>query len=144
MAVESSAVVYPKTIKLEKYDIIDFPTAPISNYFNSLTDKIHAHLNANKQHKVLVHCMAGISRSKSLSLVFFYPFLCPSIDGINLLGTTIVCAYLIRYMNMTLRDAYLLCKSKRPICFPNLGFWNQLIAYENQLRQENSVKSKID
>lgn len=76
MAVESSAVVYPKTIKLEKYDIIDFPTAPISNYFNSLTDKIHAHLNVNKQHKVLVHCMAGISRSKSLSLArLFFPFL---------------------------------------------------------------------
>jgi predicted protein tyrosine phosphatase len=27
---------------------------------------MHAHLNANKQNKVLVHCMAGISRSKSL------------------------------------------------------------------------------
>ena len=49
----------------------------------------------------------------------------------------------MRYMNMTLRDAYLLCKRYRPICFPNLGFWNQLIAYENQLRKENSVKSKI-
>ena len=61
-----------------------------------------------------------------------------------LLGTTIVCAYLLRYMNMTLRDAYLLCKKHRPICFPNLGFWNQLIAYENQLRQENSVKSKVE
>jgi protein-tyrosine phosphatase len=53
---------------------MDFPTALISNYFNTLTDKIHAHLNANKQHKVLVHCMAGISRSKSklkISCFFF-------------------------------------------------------------------------
>lgn len=57
-------------------------------------------------------------------------------------GTTIVCAYLMRYMNMTLRDAYLLCKKNRPICFPNLGFWNQLIAYEIQLKKESSVKSK--
>jgi hypothetical protein len=48
----------------------------------------------------------------------------------------------MRYMNMTLRDAYLLCKKHRPICFPNLGFWNQLIAYENQIKKENSVKSK--
>ncbi len=48
----------------------------------------------------------------------------------------------MRYMNMTLREAYLLCKQTRPICFPNLGFWNQLIAYENQLKKENSVKSK--
>lgn len=58
-------------------------------------------------------------------------------------GTTIVCAYLMRYMNMSLRDAYLLCKRQRPICFPNLGFWNQLITYEYQLRRENSVKSKF-
>ncbi|CAF1109701.1 unnamed protein product [Adineta steineri] len=117
VALESSAIVYPKSVKLEKYDILDFPNAPISNYFNTITDKIHDHLTANKQHKVLVHCMAGISRS-----------------------TTIVLAYLIRYMNLSLREAYLLCKKHRPICFPNLGFWNQLIAYESQLRRENSVK----
>jgi protein-tyrosine phosphatase len=59
------------------------------------------------------------------------------------LGTTIVCAYLMRFMNMTLRDAYLLCKKGRPICFPNLGFWNQLISYEYQLKKDNSVKSKF-
>ncbi|CAF1059906.1 unnamed protein product [Adineta steineri] len=117
VAVESSAIVYPKHVKLEKYEISDFPTTPISNYFHTLTDKIHAHLNANKQHKVLVHCMAGISRS-----------------------TTIVIAYLMRYLNLSLRDAYLLCKRHRPICFPNLGFWNQLISYEFQLKRENSVK----
>ncbi|CAF3653948.1 unnamed protein product [Rotaria socialis] len=117
VAVESAPIGYPKNIKLEKFDIIDFPTAPISSYFPSLTDKIHAHLTANKQNKVLVHCMAGISRS-----------------------ATIVCAYLMRYMNMSLREAYLLCKKNRPICFPNLGFWSQLITYENQLRKENSVK----
>ncbi|CAF0929665.1 unnamed protein product [Rotaria sordida] len=117
VAVESFPIIYPKGVKIEKFDIIDFPTAPISNFFNSLTDKIHVHLNAKKQNKVLVHCMAGISRS-----------------------TTIVCAYLMRYMNMTLREAYLLCKKHRPICFPNLGFWSQLIAYENQLQKENSVK----
>jgi protein-tyrosine phosphatase len=71
VAVESSAIAYPKTIKLEKFDIIDFPTAPIGNYFNLLTDKIHAHLNGNKQNKVLVHCMAGISRSN-----YFFFFIC--------------------------------------------------------------------
>jgi protein-tyrosine phosphatase len=59
-----------------------------------------------------------------------------------LLGSSIVIAYLMRYMNMTLRDAYLLCKQRRPICFPNLGFWNQLIAYEYQLKKDNSVKSR--
>ncbi|UJR26283.1 hypothetical protein I4U23_007621 [Adineta vaga] len=117
VAVESSAIVYPKHVKLEKFDITDFPTTPISHYFHTLTDKMHAHLSANKQNKILVHCMAGISRS-----------------------TTIVCAYLMRFMNLSLREAYLLCKRHRPICFPNLGFWNQLISYEFQLKRENSVR----
>ncbi|CAF0816017.1 unnamed protein product [Adineta ricciae] len=117
VAIESSPIVYPKHVKLEKFDITDFPTTPISHYFHTLTDKIHAHLSASKQNKVLVHCMAGISRS-----------------------TTIVCAYLMRFLNLSLREAYLLCKRHRPICFPNLGFWNQLISYEFQLKRENSVR----
>jgi hypothetical protein len=80
--------------------------------------------------------MAGISRSNTIFIFYAYIlFICN-------LGTTIVCAYLLRYMNMSLREAYLLCKKHRPICFPNLGFWNQLIAYEYQLKKENSVKSK--
>jgi protein-tyrosine phosphatase len=61
---ESSIIPYPKHIKIDKVDIIDLPTAPIGIHFNTLTDKIHAHLNANQYNKVLVHCMAGISRSK--------------------------------------------------------------------------------
>lgn len=65
-----------------------------------------------------------------------------NITWCSYLGTTIVCAYLMRYMHMSLRDAYLLCKKHRPICFPNLGFWAQLIAYEHQLRKDNSVRSK--
>lgn len=69
VAVESSAIIYPKHIKLEKFDIIDFPTAKISDYFNILTDKMHAHIAANRQNRVLVHCMAGISRSKFESII---------------------------------------------------------------------------
>ena len=64
VAVESAPIVYPKHVKLEKFDIIDFPNAPIGSYFQKLTDKIHTHLTANSQNKVLVHCMAGISRSR--------------------------------------------------------------------------------
>ena len=64
VAVESAPIVYPKHVKLEKFDIIDFPNAPIGSYFQKLTDKIHTHLTAHSQNKVLVHCMAGISRSR--------------------------------------------------------------------------------
>lgn len=56
---------------------------------------------------VLVHCVAGVSRSATICL-----------------------AYLTKYYCRSLRDAYHLMYSKRPMVRPNLGFWRQLIHYE--------------
>uniref|UniRef100_A0A914ULA9 Protein-tyrosine-phosphatase n=1 Tax=Plectus sambesii TaxID=2011161 RepID=A0A914ULA9_9BILA len=61
--------------------------------------------------RVLVHCVAGVSRSASLCL-----------------------AYLTKYRCKSLRDAYHLLSSTRPMVRPNLGFWRQLIAYEQDLK----------
>lgn len=60
--------------------------------------------------RVMVHCVAGRSRS-----------------------ATLVIAYLMRSMRMTLIDAFFLVKSRRPIVFPNVGFWKQLMNEEVQL-----------
>mmetsp|Transcript_76781 Transcript_76781/g.144681 ORF Transcript_76781/g.144681 Transcript_76781/m.144681 type:complete len:438 (+) Transcript_76781:73-1386(+) len=57
--------------------------------------------------RVLVHCVAGRSRSASL-----------------------VIAYLMRRCNMTLNEAFTLLKEKRPVVLPNSGFWQQLEAEE--------------
>jgi len=59
---------------------------------------------------VLVHCQAGISRSASL-----------------------VIAYLMRENKMTLREAFLLTKEKRPAVQPNSGFMEQLVELDKQL-----------
>ena len=41
---------------------------------------------------------------------------------------------------MTLRDAYHLVRRKRSIIRPNVGFWKQLIEYENHVRKEETVR----
>lgn len=62
--------------------------------------------------KVLVHCVAGVSRSASICL-----------------------AYLTKYKCRSLRDAYHLMCMKRPMVRPNLGFWRQLIAFEQDVKK---------
>nr|CDQ02924.1 Bm2340, isoform a [Brugia malayi] len=59
---------------------------------------------------VLVHCMAGVSRSATICLAFLTKFCCKS-----------------------LRQAYQLMAQKRPFVRPNIGFWRQLIIYEDVL-----------
>lgn len=60
--------------------------------------KYFKHLT-NQSTNVLVHCMAGISRS-----------------------ATIILAYLMKYRNMKYSDAYLFVNNKRNVIYPNQGF----------------------
>ncbi|VDN05792.1 unnamed protein product [Thelazia callipaeda] len=62
--------------------------------------------------RVLVHCVAGVSRSASICL-----------------------AYLTKYHCRSLRDAYHLMASKRPLVRPNIGFWRQLISFEQGIKE---------
>lgn len=68
-----------------------------------------------KQDKTVVHCYAGISRSP-----------------------TIVISFLMKHHNMSLQEAYDLCKIKRPIIDPNNGFLRQLKRYEKMLNDYES------
>ncbi|XP_055328215.1 dual specificity protein phosphatase 14-like [Paramacrobiotus metropolitanus] len=93
----------------------DSPYASIIRYFDSCADKIEEHRLAGG--KVLVHCMAGVSRSAS-----------------------IVIAYLVKYQNLSLKEAYAAVRAARSIIRPNPGFWKQLIEYEYRIRKEESVR----
>ncbi|KAH9367930.1 hypothetical protein HPB48_008350 [Haemaphysalis longicornis] len=67
----------------------DSPYFDMTPYFDPMTEHIHkVHMHGGR---VLVHCMAGASRSPTLCL-----------------------AYLMRYHQMRLRDAFRFLKSRRP------------------------------
>ena len=57
---------------------------------------------------ILIHCMAGISRSVTLTI-----------------------AYLMRYFQMPMQTAYQYVKEKRPAISPNLNFMGQLVEFES-------------
>jgi len=80
-------------------------------YFDRAYSFIHNAIENNE--KVLVHCVAGISRSPA-----------------------IVIGFLMRYAKMNMNDAYDFVKRKRSIVSPNLNFMGQLLEYEKKLKQE--------
>ena len=95
----------------------DFPGADISKYFDTTYNFIKKHLS--KGENVLVHCMAGISRS-----------------------STIILNYIIRRVYETgnvQKDPYNIVKdvidysrTRRLVINPNQGFQQQLLAKANE------------
>ncbi|KAL6732875.1 hypothetical protein Aduo_003588 [Ancylostoma duodenale] len=105
---------YIQGVEYMKVRIDDHPYARIQDYFDQVADKIKA--VKDRGGKTLVHCMAGVSRSASLVMI-----------------------YLVKYERMTLRQAYHYVKSARPVIRPNVGFWKQMVDYEKRLRGVASV-----
>ena len=66
---------------------------------------------AKKEQKpILIHCMAGVSRS-----------------------ATVTIAYIMQQHKMSLKDAASFVFEKRPIIFPNVGFIRHLMEFEKKL-----------
>jgi len=63
-----------------------------------------------QQQPILIHCMAGVSRS-----------------------ATITIAYFMHQHKMSLKDAAAFVFKKRPIVFPNVGFIQHLMDFESKL-----------
>jgi len=99
----------PTTIKKFRVPITDSEMSDIGNYFDAVTRFIDDELTNGG--RVLVHCVAGVSRS-----------------------TTLVLAYLVRFRGYTLLDSFDFVAEKRRIAWPNDGFYRQLIGYERKLR----------
>lgn len=67
--------------------------------------------------RVLVHCACGVSRS-----------------------ATLVAAYLIKHQSMSVEEALVHLRTRRPIIQPNSGFLRQLIRFNEQIDREKSKK----
>ncbi|KAK6022594.1 dual specificity phosphatase, catalytic domain protein, partial [Ostertagia ostertagi] len=105
---------YIQGVEYMKVRIDDHPYARIQDYFDQVADKIKA--VKDRGGKTLVHCMAGVSRSASLVMI-----------------------YLVKHERMTLRQAYHYVRSARPVIRPNVGFWKQMVDFERRLRGVASV-----
>jgi len=90
---------------------MDLPGIDIISYFDECFSFIDSALNAGG--RVLVHCMAGVSRAAS-----------------------IVIGYLMKVKNMDFETAFNHVKAQRPCIRPNDGFMHQLQIYGCQLRQQ--------
>ncbi|NXP16875.1 DUS16 phosphatase, partial [Scytalopus superciliaris] len=70
--------------------------------------------------RVLVHCLAGISRS-----------------------ATIAIAYIMKRMDMSLDEAYRFVKEKRPTISPNFNFLGQLLDFEKRIKNQSGQPGHI-
>lgn len=86
----------------------------LNEYFDQVADMIEK--TRQEDGKSLVHCVAGVSRSVSLIL-----------------------AYLMKYADMNLKQAFNHVRSARPQVRPNTGFFKQLIEYEQRLKGNTTV-----
>ncbi|EPQ56595.1 phosphotyrosine protein phosphatases II [Gloeophyllum trabeum ATCC 11539] len=86
--------------------IRDTMNTNILKWLDGTTEFIKGALESSEEHKVLVHCFQGMSRS-----------------------TTVVCAYLIATLGMSHTKSISYVKARRAIARPNVGFVKQLETY---------------
>ena len=98
----------------KNFQIADFPGQNIFKYFKECFYFMQG------DDKILVHCMAGASRS-----------------------ATIVIGYLMWSKKMSFDDALNFVQSKRRIVSPNYGFRDQLKKLDEELKEKNYDLEKI-
>ena len=112
-----SVASFPYDFNYERAKLRDIEDEDIISNFETLLPIIHRELINNRG--VLVHCIAGRSRSSS-----------------------IVAAYLIKYNNMTTDEAIEFIKNKRSQVEPNPGYIRQLKEFEEMVKKEETIKKE--
>src|SRR4030095_12941232 len=110
VAISLQNLEYPEGIDSMKMPLRDHPAEDITKELEIGYDYLTLMHSQGK--KVLVHCVAGISRSAAF-----------------------VIYYLMKSESLTLSDAFRLVKEKRQIVSPNQGFMTTL--FRKQLEMEN-------
>lgn len=88
--------------------IDDDPDQSVLSLLGPVTKYVHHAVSGGR--RCLIHCKAGVSRSSTFTI-----------------------AYLMRYRDMSLADAYEHVKNCRPIICPNDGFMRELMDWEYHL-----------
>ncbi|KAK5981258.1 hypothetical protein GCK32_004716 [Trichostrongylus colubriformis] len=105
-------------LEVLRIQLSDCSSSDISSHFSVTNKFIHA---ARLQHAaVLVHCLAGVSRS-----------------------ATVVAAYLITVCDMSFINALTLISQKRPVINPNFGFRMQLCTYADRVGFYFNISMKL-
>ena len=99
----------------KSFRVTDIPSQNIIQYFGECINFIKGN------DKILVHCMAGASRS-----------------------ATIVIAYVMWEQKMPFKEALDFVSKKRSCVFPNCGFKDQLKIFEKLLKDNDNDLNKID
>uniref|UniRef100_A0A915AZM6 Uncharacterized protein n=1 Tax=Parascaris univalens TaxID=6257 RepID=A0A915AZM6_PARUN len=89
----------------------------IGRYFEKVAEFVEQ--ARKKGGKTLIFCMAGVSRSASLCIMS-----------------------LVISEGISLRDAYYDTYDKRPFIAPNIGFWRQMIEYEQKQKGSRNCDEK--
>lgn len=105
---------YPKYIDYLNLDLIDNCDENITRVFDQSNDFIESNVNNNK--KILIHCIAGVSRS-----------------------VTLLACYLIKKYDYTPEKALEIIREKRNVANPNESFMKQLHKYYTDLQ----IKKKL-
>lgn len=118
----AEAIHLPETISHHTIPLSDTTTAPLLAHLPAAVDFIATALEQNKDARVLVHCVEGISRSASA-----------------------VIGYLVSARGMTFRQALRIVKHRRSVVCPNLGFVRQLNEWGTicEARVEERVWEKV-
>jgi len=114
---ESCGVVY--------YKQLDFVDRAVVEGQNNLVlieagaDAIQEAFGSVKEGNVLVHCVAGVSRSSSVIL-----------------------AFLVKHRGYRLAEAAMQVKRARPVAYPNIGFWAALRDLEQRVKGECTISEE--
>ncbi len=116
LTIAKTRLLLPKHLEIQTMTIAvdDSPIVNLKKSFEECFNFIHQNRSAGKN--VLVHCMAGVSRS-----------------------ATIVISYVMGLNKMGFDEAYKIVKDKRQLANPNGGFLRQLKDYETELKKKSNI-----
>ncbi|XP_017492064.1 PREDICTED: dual specificity protein phosphatase 18-like, partial [Rhagoletis zephyria] len=90
----------------------------IDRYFDDVADLMET--CRRRGYGSVVHCAAGVSRSAALTL-----------------------AYLLKYTDLSLLEAFRHTRTVRPVVRPNTGFMEQLVEFERKLRGDSRTSVRM-